>query len=565
VHFVNRVSVLAKIALPLFALGTLAIGLVLYARTSMNHMAEQSKQVIEILGMRRESYLKIQLNIAEAAVSVRNIIQETEEAPMAQYKAEYVSSQSAALEIIDRLIAATETPERRKIGETLRSLAEAYFAAAARAMEYGLRNENRIAMQTVQREAQPARSHLNTFMDQRLQRVTEEMNSGKQALDAGIATAVERLVIATAIGLVLAALLCGAIVVFGITRPLGRLVAILTRMAQGEIDADIPEARRGDEIGAVGKAVEGIKAMVARKGAEEAEIRRIADQAAVAARRATMIELADSFEGAVGGIIGMVSASSTELQATAGTLTTTASETASQSITVAAAAEEASVNVGTVAAAAEELGNSVQEIGRQVSNSSQMAQSAVTEADTTSVLVQELSGAVSRIGDVVSLISTIAGQTNLLALNATIEAARAGEAGRGFAVVAAEVKELANQTARATEEIGSQIGHIQGATGQAVSAIGSITTRIRDINAVATAIAAAVEQQSAATQEIVRNVAQASVGTADVTSTISGVAQAAEETGAAASQVLGAAGELSRQSEHLSAEVQRFLGTVRAA
>ncbi|MBA9070212.1 methyl-accepting chemotaxis protein [Methylobacterium sp. RAS18] len=214
---------------------------------------------------------------------------------------------------------------------------------------------------------------------------------------------------------------------------------------------------------------------------------------------------------------------------------------------------------------AEELGSSVQEIGRQVNGSAHLAPAAVQEASYTAGLVRELSGAVVKIGDVVTMISVIAGQTNLLALNATIEAARAGEAGRGFAVVATEVKELASQTARATEEISSQIDRIQGSTGQAVSAISSIAARIEEISGVATAIAAAVEEQSAATQEIVRNVAQAAMGTGEVTSNIAGVAGAAEETGAAATQVLGAASELSRQSEHLSAEVSRFLATVRAA
>ncbi|MCJ2130783.1 methyl-accepting chemotaxis protein [Methylobacterium sp. E-045] len=350
-----------------------------------------------------------------------------------------------------------------------------------------------------------------------------------------------------------------------IVLPIRRLVAVLERMAQGEIDTSIAEARRGDEIGAVGKAVEGIKAMVSAKAAEQAEIKRVADAAAAEERKRTMIELADGFEAAVGGIVGMVSSSATELQATAQQMSSNAAETAAQSSTVAAAAEEASTNVSTVAAAAEELGSSVQEIGRQVSGSSDLAQTAVGEADQTLQLVQALSQASARIGDMVGLISNIASQTNLLALNATIEAARAGEAGRGFAVVATEVKELASQTARATEEIGTQIGQIQGVTGQAVSAIGSMTARIREINDVATSIAAAVEQQGAATQEIVRNVAQASTGTTEVTSNMSGVARASEETGAAASQVLGAASELSRQSEYLSAEVVRFLHTVRAA
>jgi methyl-accepting chemotaxis protein len=271
------------------------------------------------------------------------------------------------------------------------------------------------------------------------------------------------------------------------------------------------------------------------------------------------------FEARTAVLVSMVASAATELESTSRAMASTTGETVAQATNVAAAVEAASINVQTVASAAEELSASISEIARQVAQSSEIADRAVEDANRTDAIVKTLAEGAQKIGDVVGLISTIAGQTNLLALNATIEAARAGDAGKGFAVVASEVKSLANQTAKATDDISRQIAQIQLATKEAVTAIEAITQTIGEVSRIATAIAAAVEEQGAATQEIARNIHEAATGTHQVSVSIAGVSHGAGETGAAATQVLDAAGELSKQAEGLSGDVQHFVAEVKAA
>ncbi len=352
---------------------------------------------------------------------------------------------------------------------------------------------------------------------------------------------------------------------FGIARPLTRLNGALDKMAGGHLDIAIPGADRGDEIGDLAKTVTVIRENAEQKARDEAEAKATRDRLATEQRKADMVKMADDFESAVGEIVETVSSASTELEASASTLTATAERSQELATTVAAASEEASTNVQSVASATEEMASSVNEISRQVQESARIASEAVDQARKTNDRVGELSKAASRIGDVVELINTIAGQTNLLALNATIEAARAGEAGRGFAVVASEVKALAEQTAKATGEIGQQIGGIQAATQESVNAIQAISGTIEKLSEISSTIAAAVEEQGAATQEISRNVQQAAQGTQQVSSNIADVQRGASETGSASSQVLSAAQSLSGDSNRLKLEVGKFLDSVRAA
>jgi methyl-accepting chemotaxis protein len=372
------------------------------------------------------------------------------------------------------------------------------------------------------------------------------------------------LIIASVAGILIGLALALVIVLAGITRPLSRMTVAMSDVAEGKLDTVVPALGQKDEIGRLASALEKFKEAGLENRRLQAEQKEAEKRAEVEKKKA-LYSMADSFEASVKGVVQGVSSAATEMQSSAQSMSATAEETQRQATAVAAASEQASTNVQTVASAAEELSSSIAEISRQVTESTRIAGKAVDDAGRTNDKVQALAEAAQKIGDVVKLINDIAGQTNLLALNATIEAARAGEAGKGFAVVASEVKSLATQTAKATEEIGSQISAIQGATGEAVSAIKEIGETIGRVSEIATTIASAVEEQGAATQEIARNVQQASKGTAEVSSNIAGVTQAATETGRGANDVLKASGDLSKQSVELRSQVDKFLATIRAA
>jgi len=562
----NNLKMAAKIGLITAALGAVMIALVGYVSTRMASLDGAYSDIVSRIDTSTTVVARTARRAETYRASAFELLVETTDAGNARLLKATVDSAESVLSGLDKV--KKSVPEKAAELEAQIEHFTKAFSACKPVIQYAstttTAEDNAKAADRMRAECNGLLQHAVASQLQLVDNMVAFAKSRADEQHAEAAAEIRNSYILSAVSGIVAisgALLLG---IFGIARPLRSLVNLLQRMAKGE-DVEMTALTRRDEIGDTARAVESVKTMLAEKANREALAKTEQDKLAADQRRQDMYRLANQFESAVGEIIETVSSASTELEASAGTLTSTAEHSQQLSIVVAAASEEASTNVQSVASATEELSSSINEISRQVQDSARMANDAVGQARTTTEQVSELSKAASRIGDVVELINTIAGQTNLLALNATIEAARAGEAGRGFAVVASEVKALAEQTAKATDEIGQQISGIQSATQASVGAIRDISGTIERLSEIASAIAAAVEEQGAATQEISRNVQQAAEGTHQVSSNVAAVQRGATETGSASSQVLGAAQSLALESNRLKVEVGNFLNTVRAA
>jgi methyl-accepting chemotaxis protein len=562
----NNLKIVFKVSLIVALMGLVTIGTVIFATQRMRAMEEVSTDLVTRID--RSSTLSARAGrLAETYVSnAFQLLSETTDAGNAKLLAHTVASRKQYETIMAQVL--KNMPEKAAVIQPVAAAFQKAFSSCDPVIRYAsttsTAEDNLKAAELLKKECAPfieaaivaQVSMVDGFM------ADAEKASEQMVEDAN--SAIHWLYITSGVGLLVGLAIALWIGIKGLSAPIELLKIVMEAYARNDLTADVPGTERGDELGDMARTAEVFK----KNGLEVEHLKaeqQAAERHAAQQRKTEMVKLANDFENAVGEIVETVSSAATELEASAGTLTSTAEHTQELTTTVAAASEEASTNVHSVAAATEELSSSVVEISRQVQESARMANEAVDQARKTNDRVSELSKAAGRIGDVVELINTIAAQTNLLALNATIEAARAGAAGRGFAVVASEVKALAEQTAKATDEIGQQITGIQAATGESVDAIRAISETIEKLSEISSTIASAVEEQGAATQEISRNVQQAAQGTQKVSSNITNVQRGASETGSASSQVLSAAQSLSGDSNRLKLELGKFLNSVRAA
>lgn len=564
--FVDNLKVLWKIVLIVAVLGAVSVASIVFAAYRMDAIDNTYSHLVNEVDLATAFSARAGRDVeAYVSTAYQLLVETTDEGNKAllrknlESKSRYEERYSEATKLL---------PEKAIEFEPVHRQFDAVFAACdplviAASQTSSAAENAKVADQLKQKCAPLAQAAL----DAQAKLVSGLLNFAKSsaaAASAETASTIRTVLASVAIGLILSFAIGIYIGIKGLARPISVLMRVMDRFAADDLEGDVPGVHRRDELGGMARTVEVFKT----NGLAVRQLRvdqKVAEEQAAERRRADMLQLADTFESAVGEIVDTVSSASTELEASAGTLTAAAERSQGLTTVVAAASEEASTNVQSVASATEEMSSSVHEISRQVQESAAIATQAVSQAHQTNDRVGHLAQAAARIGDVVELINTIAGQTNLLALNATIEAARAGDAGRGFAVVASEVKALAEQTAKATGEISVQIGNIQTATQDSVGAIKDICVTIGRMSEISSTIAAAIEEQGAATQEISRNVQQAAQGTMEVSSNIIDVQRGTSETGSASAQVLSAAQSLSRDSNRLKLEVANFLNGVRAA